>query len=561
MPLELLILTPDHKTRRFELEDNAVFLGRAHSNDLSYPDDASLSRKHVRFSRDETDWWVEDLGSKNGTLVNGVRIAAKQVLGTGDRLSVGHLLITLIDSEDGAENNVVFVGDGPQLAANATVMTSLEGLLSAETTAAGTGTKKSGSVPDPRNAFATPVVRALVRAGRELSGNRPLEELFPLILDLSISAVNAERGVVMILENEKLVSRAVHGEGFRISSTIRDRVLKEKTSVLVRDLAQDEALRAQVSISEQQIHTMMAVPLQTEERVIGLIYVDSRSFIREFTPDDLNLLTVLANVAATRLEHTRLAVMERREQARTRDLDQAAEIQAAILPAGPPTNAHVEAAGHNKSCRTVGGDYYDYFDYEDGRLSLVLGDVAGKGMSAAMLMSNLQARVQMLAEDPGELASKVWRLDQAVAKNSPDNRFITLFFAVLEPQEKRMTYCNAGHNPPLLVRADGSVERLPALGSVLGMLPELGYEERTCSFGPGDLLVVFSDGVTESESPDGEEYGDEQLAEWLVVNRTSSAAELVEGILVEVDKFTDGAPAIDDVTVLVARYRETPVSD
>ena len=244
-----------------------------------------------------------------------------------------------------------------------------------------------------------------------------------------------------------------------------------------------------------------------------------------------------------------------------RDLDQAAEIQRAILPAGPPNNIYVEAAVHNKSCRTVGGDYYDFFDYDDGRLSLVLGDVAGKGMSAAMLMSNLQARVQMLAEDPGELASKIWRLDQAVARNSPDNRFITLFFAVLEPQEEKMTYCNAGHNPPLVVRADGSVERLEVLGSVLGMLPELGYEERTCSFGPGDLLVVFSDGVTESESPAGEEYGDEQLAEWLVANRTSSAADLVEGILGEVDKFTDGAPAIDDVTVLVARYRETPLSD
>ncbi len=554
MALELLILTPDHQTRRFELGGNPVMLGRAHSNDLSYPDDASLSRKHVRFTCDEQDWWVEDLGSKNGTLVNGVRIAAKQVIGPGDRLSVGHLLITLIDSEDGQENNVVFVGDGPKIAPNATVMTSLEGLLSAETTAAGTGTKRRGAAPDPQNAFATPVVRALVRAGRELSGHRPLEELFPLILDLSISAVNAERGVVMILEGEKLVSRALHGEGFRISTTIRDRVLKEKTSVLVRDLAQDEALRQQVSISEQQIHTMMAVPLQTEERVIGLIYVDSRSFVREFTPDDLNLLTVLANVAATRIEHTRLAVMERREQQRTRDLDQAAEIQRAILPAGPPKNDYVDAAGHNRSCRTVGGDYYDYFSYDDGRLGLVLGDVAGKGMSAAMLMSNLQARVQLLAEAPGELATKVWRLDQAVAKNSPDNRFITLFFAMVEPEKEEMTYCNAGHNPPLLLRADGTVERLEILGTVLGMLPEIGYEERTCRFGPGDMLVVFSDGVTEAESPAGEEYGDERLAEWLKAHRTSCSADLVDGILAELDRFTDGAPAGDDVTVLVARY-------
>ncbi len=559
MSLELLILTPDHQTRRFELEGDPVLLGRAHSNDLSYPDDASLSRKHVRFTYDAEDWWVEDLGSKNGTLVNGIRIAAKQVLAPGDRLSVGHLLITLVDSEDGLENNVVFVGGGREIT-DATVMTSLEGLLSAETTAAGRAARGSVSVPDRQNAFATPVVRALVRAGRELSGNRPLEELFPLILDLSISAVSAERGVVMILEGDKLTSRAVHGEGFRISTTIRDRVLKEKTSVLVRDLAQDEALRQQVSISEQQIHTMMAVPLQTEDQVIGLIYVDSRSFIREFTPDDLNLLTVLANVAATRLEHTRLGLIERREQQRTRDLNQAAEIQRAILPSGPPNNAYIEAAGHNESCRTVGGDYYDFFEYEEQRLGVVLGDVAGKGMSAAMLMSNLQARVQILAENPGELASMIWRLDQAVARNCPDNRFITLFFAILDPEKKEMTYCNAGHNPPLVVRKDGSFERLEVLGSVLGMLPERGYEERRYRFEPGDLLVIFSDGVTEAESPAGVEYGDERLGQWLVTHRTSSAADLIEGILGEIDKFTEGAPATDDVTLLVARYLDAPRS-
>lgn len=559
MSLELLILTPDHQTRRFELEGDPVLLGRAHSNDLSYPDDASLSRKHVRFTCDAEDWWVEDLGSKNGTLVNGIRIAAKQVLAPGDRLSVGHLQITLIDSEDGLENNVVFVG-GEREITDATVMTSLEGLLSAETTVAGRAARGSVSVPDRQNAFATPVVRALVRAGRELSGNRPLEELFPLILDLSISAVSAERGVVMILEGDKLTSRAVHGEGFRISTTIRDRVLKEKTSVLVRDLAQDEALRQQVSISEQQIHTMMAVPLQTEEQVIGLIYVDSRSFIREFTPDDLNLLTVLANVAATRLEHTRLGLIERREQQRTRDLDQAAEIQRAILPSGPPNNAYIEAAGHNESCRTVGGDYYDFFEYEGERLGVVLGDVAGKGMSAAMLMSNLQARVQILAENPGELAPMIGRLDQAVARNCPDNRFITLFFAILDPEKKEMIYCNAGHNPPLVVRKDGSFERLEVLGSVLGMLPEFGYEERRYRFDPGDLLVIFSDGVTEAESPAGVEYGDERLGQWLVTHRTSSAADLIEGILGEIDKFTEGAPAADDVTLLVARYLDAPRS-
>ncbi len=302
MALELLILTPDQQTRRVSLDDESISLGRAHGNDLSYPEDASLSRRHVRFQRDDQGWTIEDLGSKNGTLLNGTRIVSRQQLSAGDRLAVGHLLITLVDSEIGHGESVVFVpGAGPEIHANATVMTSLEGLLSGEVTSPGSAPHPQRS-RDGRNAFGMPEVRALVRAGRELAGHRPLEELFPLILDLSISAVGAERGVVMTLENGQLQSRAVHGEGFRISTTVRDRVVNEKTSLLVRDLQQDEAFRKQVSISEQQIHTMMAVPLQTEDRVIGLIYVDSRSFVREFTADDLNLLTVLANVAAIRID-------------------------------------------------------------------------------------------------------------------------------------------------------------------------------------------------------------------------------------------------------------------
>src|SRR5262249_36380793 len=150
-------------------------------------------------------------------------------------------------------------------------------------------------------------VQALIRAGQCLSENHPLEELFPLILDLSIRAVNAQRGVVMILEGDQLVPKAHKGEGFRISTAVRDRVLKEKSSVLVRDAQLDDAFRGRMSIVEHKVHTMMAVPLQTSDRIIGLIYLDSPFILREFTSEDLNLLTVMANVAAIRIEHARLA--------------------------------------------------------------------------------------------------------------------------------------------------------------------------------------------------------------------------------------------------------------
>jgi serine phosphatase RsbU (regulator of sigma subunit) len=293
--------------------------------------------------------------------------------------------------------------------------------------------------------------------------------------------------------------------------------------------------------------------LQTEARVIGLVYVDSRSFVHEFTPDDLNLLTVLANVAAIRIERERLVEIERQEQRRTVDLEQAAEIQRGILPRGTPEISNVDLCGHNAPCRTVGGDYYDFFPYEDGKVAVVLGDVAGKGMSAALLMSNLQARVQILAEQPFDLAKMMHKLDQSIAAKCPDNRFITMFFGVVDPMTRKVVYCNAGHNPPLLIRANGATTPLEAMGTVLGILPEVGYEQGESPFEPGDLLAIYSDGVTEAENPDGEEFGEKRLARLLAEHRQSDSETIIAQVLEAVDQWTGGAPAADDVTLVVAR--------
>jgi len=557
MRLDLIILTPDHQTRRFPLDGDRFTLGRAHSNDLCYPEDASLSRRHLQFQSTADGWLAEDLGSKNGTLRNGARMEGPVSLRAGDRLSAGHLMISVVDPEAPSRESVVFVaGEGPEQHPNATIMTSLEGLISGEATAPMIPQRQAGAEVSRGQAFNSPIVRALVRAGRELAGHRPLADLFKLILDLSIEAVGAERGVLMTLEGEELISRSVHGDGFRISTTVRDRVLKEKNSVLVRDLTQDEAFRMQHSISEQQIQTMMAVPLQTEDRVIGLVYVDSRSFVRAFTPDDLNLLTVLANVAAIRIERERLSEVERQDQRRTVDLEQAADIQRRILPVGHPVIDRIDLGGHNAPCRTVGGDYYDFLPYPDGRVAVVLGDVAGKGMSAALMMSNLQARVQILAEAPQDLANLMSRLDQSVAANAPPNRFITLFFAIIDPAAKKLTYCNAGHNPPLVIRASGETEKLKAKGTVLGILPEIGYEEQSLIFDPGDMITIYSDGVTEAVGTNGEEFGEERLEELLVANRDKGAVAIIDAVLEHLDEFTASAPFEDDVTLLVARLVE-----
>lgn len=542
MAQELLIVTPDKQTRRVEVDGKTLMLGRAHSNDLCYPEDASLSRQHLRLKMDQAGLWAEDLGSKNGTLLNGQRFSGTEKVRPGDRLTAGRLVITLVDSAQ-VTADVIFVAAAEETP-SATVMTRLEDLLSNEATAP--LVRPLAPEDSARRPGFDPMVRLLLKAGRELSSHRPLSELFPLILDLCIEAVSPERGVLLVLEGGRLVPKAVHGEGFRISTTIRDQVLKEKRSLLVRDMAQEEAFREKLSISAQQIHTMLAVPLQTENEVIGLIYVDSGSFVREFTPDDLNLLTFLGNVAANRIEQERLAQLQRENE-------QAAEIQRRILPARAPDVPGMDLAGHNDPCRTVGGDYYDYIAYDDGRVAVVLGDVAGKGMSAALLMSNLQPRVQLLAEDPKNLGDLISRLDKSLVAHCPSNRFITLFFGLIHPNTGKLVYCNAGHNPPLLVHADGTVDRLPAGGTVLGMIPEIGYEQSEAVLEKDDILAIYSDGITEAANPSGEEFGEERLAELLREKRGQPASDVVDDVIDAVADWTANAPAEDDMTVVIAR--------
>ncbi|HYL34739.1 MAG TPA: SpoIIE family protein phosphatase [Bryobacteraceae bacterium] len=536
-PRELLIHTSDGKTRTLPLEQDRYTLGRSSANELCYAEDAGLSRQHLVIEKDGEDWVVRDLNSKNGTYLNGNRLTGPHRMTADDRITAGHLTLEFADRMSLPANTVIFVEGSAPAPASTTVVTSLQGLLSQEKEIEGAAQ-----------------MRALVRVGRELSGNLPLAELFQLIMNLAIDVVGAARGVLMTLEGEELVPRAARGEGFRISGAVRDRVIKEKTSLLVRDARLDEAFAGRMSIVQQQIRSMLAVPLQTDDRVIGLIYLDSPHFVHEFSKDDLNLLTVMANVAAIRIEHTRLAEVEQAERILARDLEQAAVIQRGLLPVSAPVVPGLDLAGYNAPCRTVGGDYYDFLTYPDGRVAMLVGDVAGKGMPAALLMSSLQARVQVLFDDPVDLAALVTRLNRIITSNCPSNRFISFFFGVLDPKTGLLTYVNAGHNPPLLVHRTGQVEKLEGTGVILGILPGAKYEQRTCTLEPGDVVVLFSDGVTEACTPDtDEEFGEDRLAAALAELKDLPAQSIIESINQQVQEFTAGAPPADDITLVIAK--------
>lgn len=545
MGSELAVTSPDGKTKTIRLESKALSLGRSSVNELCYPEDIGLSRQHMMFECDGDQWTVRDLGSKNGTFVNGVRVTDRRPLKPGDRVVASRIVLTYEPAQGDPGKTVIFEGLGSSAPANVTVVTTLESLLKRET-------------KDPRamTAPGTPQwgspITALVRVGRELAVRRPLPELYPAILDLSMEACGARRGVLLTLEKGTLAVQASRGEGFRISNTVRDRVLEAKSSLLVRDAQQDEALRLQMSIVEQRVRTLMAVPLQTDNQVIGLIYVDTPQFLREFTSDDLSLLTVLANVAGLRIERERLAEVEQAERLMAAELEQAAEIQHQLLPTAAPDVPGLELAGYNAACRTVGGDYYDFLTYPDGRIGIVIADVAGKGMPAALLMAGLQAKVQALVDAPGDTADMVGRLNRGMAATCPRNRFVTLFFGVLDPGNGKLAYCNAGHNPPFLVRPNGEISPLEGGGPVLGVLPAMRYQEQYARMGAGDVMLLYSDGVTEACNPAGEEFED-RVKEILIEKRGESAAAIVQSVHEAVAAWIAGQPPADDITVVAAR--------
>jgi serine phosphatase RsbU (regulator of sigma subunit)/pSer/pThr/pTyr-binding forkhead associated (FHA) protein len=532
---ELSILTPDGKSTPVKLTGPRMALGRSATNELSFPEDNGLSRQHLIFEQDSDGWLVLDVGSKNGTVVHGQRIDCPTRLKSGDQIMAGHLTIGFDAAGRRFERTVVVFDGREERTRSATFATDLTHAITSD------------------RPVAAGRMDALIRAGQELAGHRPLEELFTLILDLAVDSVKAERGVLLTLEGESLIPKAARGENFRISSGVRDRVLEAKESILVNDVQSNEAFKAMHSLVQQQVRMLMAAPLQTKDAVIGLIYVDSPSLSREFTTDDLSLLTVLANVAAIRIEHARLIEVEQTKRILAKDLEQAALIQQGLLPTRAPKVQGIELAGHNAACRTVGGDYYDFLPYADGRVAIALGDVSGKAMPAALLMTSLQARVRVLAEEPPDVAEMMTRLNRATAANCPSNRFISFFFSVLDPATGELVYANAGHNPPMIARADGSIDRLEGGGLLMGIMPSAEYDAYRVQLNSGDSLVLYSDGVTEATNPAGEEFEEERLARVLQENRASAPREILEAVTQAVTDFSAGAPVADDLTLVVAK--------
>ena len=543
----LWITAKGANARSLQLRAQAVTLGRSTENGLTFPGDAVLSRRHLSIEPENGLWFAVDLGSKNGTLLNGQPLTARTELHDGDILAAGG--VTLTFSEEAAtgelSRTVVFAparDDEPT--GSASVRMSLQQAVDAGELQSALATPSITGAPR---------VQLLLEAGRELAGHRPLDELFARILELGLSAVGAERGLLMTLDGSDLHVRAARGEGFRISTSVRDRVLHGRESLLVVDVSRDQALRASQTIVSSGVRSLIAVPLQTEDTVIGLLYIDASSFLRSFTPEDLTLVTVLANIAAVRIQHARFIEMVQAEKVLQHELRQAAEIQSGLFPRQSPTIPGYDIAGMSVPCHAVGGDYFDYVQLQGGRLGVLLGDVSGKGLSAALLLAGLQARVHLLAEQSSTADELMLKLNPRIAAAWPGNRFMTLCILTLDPSTGEFTYCNAGHNPPFLLRASGDVETLLVGGPVMGILKNAPYSAASGFLQPGDTILLYTDGASEAETPEGQDLGEDGVLQFLKAAGPKPSAELIRHIYAAVSAHLAGSPAADDCTLLAIR--------
>ena len=266
-------------------------------------------------------------------------------------------------------------------------------------------------------------------------------------------------------------------------------------------------------------------------------------------------MTTLASVASIRVENASLLDARMARERMEHELTLATEIQQRFQPSTMPESEGYEFQGISFSCYEIGGDYYDFIERHDGKMFVALGDVSGKGTAAALLMSSLHAAIHAQVAAKSTLLETVKSVNQYLANNTPTNRFVTLFIAELDSKTGILQYINAGHNPPLIGRIDGTIEQLDSGGFPLGILPFAEYEMGELQLNTGEALVIYSDGVSEANNLKGDEFGMERLTDVIAKNLSRSAAGLRDKVESALSEFTQTAPANDDITLVIVKRK------
>jgi serine phosphatase RsbU (regulator of sigma subunit) len=554
--MSLHVVTTDGSPFDHALEGESFVIGRSSKADLTIPD-RSMSRMHARLYLDQGVWHIEDLGSRNGTVLGGRPVNDPARIGHGSVMQIGSTSITLRE----ATRPVSSSARTPASSDSHTIFRSAAELLQEpeeirtdSVTPMGEGLRRYADR-----------LRLLTEVNQALDRMMSLEDLLELILDRAFEHLKPEDAAIYLRNEEtggydRAASRSV-GTGdpeILFSTSLMEEVVEGGQAALVLDAQTDERFNEAMSLLDAGVRSLVAAPLLDADGALGLIVLGSRLTVRQFEEEDMELLASLASVATMRIRNVHLA----EEAAERRRLEQevalAREIQVSLLPDSLPEVTGWDIVAGNIPSRGVSGDFFKVeLRHDESEIVLMLSDVSGKGIGASLLTASLEALSAGPIHDgvpPEEIFRSVSHL---LYERTPPEKYATSFMAAVDPGTGAFSYCNAGHNPALLLRANGDTEWLESTGMPLGILPEGVFTAGQRTLEVNDTLVLYTDGITEPENPEEEEYGQERLGEVCIKNRAEPIAEILSAIEEDLYHFVRGVPFVDDRTLVLIRRLET----
>ena len=543
--------TPDPRS----LDSAEAVVGRHPDVDVQVESNM-VSRRHARLFRDGQGdrWRVEDLGSGNGTFLNGKRVESPTALKTGDRLKFGPVLARF---EDGAPAPSPVQG-----------ITDIAFDLTDEAneSATVTGSTKAGSGFGLLDVRPQQKLEAIIGIARDLAaagGGDDVAGLLPQILETLFKIFpGADRGVILLRKGGDLSAgfipaaqkqrRAGDDSTVKMSRTILRKVVEEKAGYLSADASSDSAFDASESISSLAIRSMMSVPmLSLDGDVTGVIHLDTQNPITQFKPDDLDLLQAVAGQAAMSYESHRLLVAALQKRKQDSEMQIAKRVQETLLPDKLPEAEGYSFFASYDAAQAVGGDYYDAFTLTDGKIALAFGDVAGKGVPGALLMGRMSACVQSVLANVHEAGPAFKQINAHMCRNMAEGRFVTFVLVLLDPATGKIDAVNGGHMSPLFRGADGSFFEFPdeTVGVPVGVVDGYPFETVSRTMQPGETALIITDGVDEAMNPAGDLFTKERVKQFLM-DGPADAAELGQALLKAVRTHAAGREQNDDITIM-----------
>jgi serine phosphatase RsbU (regulator of sigma subunit)/pSer/pThr/pTyr-binding forkhead associated (FHA) protein len=540
---------------RFELDGDRSIIGRSADCEVAL-DVPAVSRRHAAILRERGRYFIEDLQSRNGTLLNENRLTDRMPLDEGDLLIIcdqefrfhsGLGTGVLDPMRNLEESSFAELVDDSKDPTRASVMATFD---------VGNGSVSWGLSAKPEVKLA-----ALIEISNNLAQTLSVEDILPKVLDSLFKIfTQADRGFVVMRPRADgplapvavKTRRAGDEERMRISRTIVEEAMKSKKAILSADAASDERFGMAQSIADFSIRSMMCAPmLGNEGQPLGVIQVDTLNQRSRFTDSDLEVLASVASQAAVAIDNAKMHEQVVAQRALQRDLELARRMQRALLPAKPPQVPGYYFFDYYQAAREVGGDYYDYVPLPGGRYAVIVGDVAGKGVPAALLMARLSADVRFSLASEEDTAKAVEQINEGFSNRDWQDKFVTMLVAVLNPQTGDVSMVNAGHMAPLLRHHDGSVTEIgeDAAGLPLGVAAGMEYTSYSHRLEPGEIVTIFTDGFSEAMNGQRELYGIERLKQQLS-SPALNVREFGQHILDDVHQFVNGYDQSDDMCLV-----------